>query len=142
VLRGALAVLAMLLAAGAAAFAQAPLEKVRVERYDIDVSFQPEKSFLHARAAVGLRASQYLQAIEFELNPYLKILEVTDPQGRKLDFVRSGRLGSAKLLVRLAEPCGAEQGLTLTFVYEGALPAKPLDYITKDGILLRDETRW
>lgn len=132
----------MLLAAGAAAFAQAPLEKVRVERYDIDVSFQPEKGFLHARAAVGLRASQYLEAIEFELNPYLKILEITDPQGRKLDFVRSGRLGSAKLLVRLAEPCGAEQGLTLTFVYEGALPAKPLDYISKDGILLRDESRW
>ncbi len=132
----------MLLAAGAAAFAQAPLEKVRVERYDIDVSFQPEKGFLHARAAVGLRASQYLEAIEFELNPYLKILEITDPQGRKLDFVRSGRLGSAKLLVRLAEPCGAEQGLTLTFVYEGTLPAKPLDYISKDGILLRDESRW
>ncbi len=132
----------MLFAAGAAGFAQAPLEKVRVERYDIDVSFQPEKSFLHARAAVGLRASQYVEAIEFELNPYLKILEITDPQGRKLDFVRSGRLGSAKLLVRLAEPCGAEQGLTLTFVYEGALPAKPLDYISKDGILLRDESRW
>src|SRR5712692_954110 len=142
VLCRALAVLATLLAAGAAALAQAPQEKVRVERYDIEVSFQPEKGFLHARAAVGLRASQYLEAIEFELNPYLKILEVTDPQGRKLDFVRSGRLGSAKLLVRLAEPCGAEQGLTLTFVYEGALPAKPLDYITKDGILLRDESRW
>jgi tetratricopeptide (TPR) repeat protein len=142
VLRGAFAVLAMLLGAGAAAFAQAPLEKVRVERYDIEVSFQPEKGFLHARAAVGLRASQYLEAIEFELNPYLKILEVTDPQDRKLDFVRSGRLGSAKLLVRLAEPCGAEQGLTLTLVYEGALPAKPLDYISKDGILLRDESRW
>src|SRR5205807_7249577 len=30
----------------------------------------------------------------------------------------------------------------LTFTYEGVLPPQPLDYITKDGILLRDESRW
>jgi tetratricopeptide (TPR) repeat protein len=108
----------------------------------MDVSLQPEKSFLHARAAVTLRAGQYLEAVEFELNPDLSILEVTDAAGRKLEFARSGRLGSPKLSVRLAEPCGAEQGVTLTFVYEGALPHGPLDYITKDGILLRDESRW
>ncbi len=117
-------------------------EKLRTERYEIDVRFEPEKSFLHAKAAVTLRASQFVEAIEFELNPRLHILEVTDPQGRKLEFTRSGRIGSPKLLVRLIEPCGAEQGVTLTFVYEGVLPPRPMDYITKDGILLRDESRW
>ncbi|HEV8383259.1 MAG TPA: M1 family aminopeptidase, partial [Candidatus Acidoferrales bacterium] len=30
----------------------------------------------------------------------------------------------------------------LTFEYEGVLPRGQLDYITKDGILLRDESRW
>ena len=123
----------------------AQAEKVRAERYEIDVSFQPEKGFLHARAAVTLRAARYLKDIEFELNPHLKILEVTDQQARKLDFTRSQRLGSPKLSLRLAEPAvagGAEQAVTLTFTYEGVLPQKPLDYITKHGILLRDESRW
>jgi len=129
----------------AATPAASPAEKVRAERYTIDVSFQPEKGFLRARAAVTLRAVERVEAIELELNPDLKILEVTDDAGRKLDFERSGRLGSPKLSVRLAEPLGGEPAaasVTLTFLYEGALPQKPLDYITKDGILLRDESRW
>jgi len=117
-------------------------EKVRAERYEIDVRFEPERGFLHAKARVTLRASQFVEAIEFELNPRLQILEVTDGQGRMLEFTRSGRIGSPKLLVRLVEPCGAEQGTTLTFVYEGTLVPRPMDYITKDGILLRDESRW
>ena len=125
--------------------AASPAEEVRVERYTVDVWFQPEKGFLHARATVTLRAVERVEAIEFELNPDLKILEVTDAVGHKLDFARSGRLGSPKLSVRLAEPCAAgpaAAGITLTFLYEGVLPQKPLDYITKDGILLRDESRW
>jgi tetratricopeptide (TPR) repeat protein len=77
-----------------------------------------------------------------ELNPNLKILEVTDAASRKLDFARSHRLGSPKFSVGLAEPCGPEQAIALTITYEGALPAGWLDYITKDGILLRDESRW
>ena len=117
-------------------------EKVRTERYEIDVRFEPERGFLHAKATVTLRASQFVEAIEFELNSRLQILEVTDAQGRKLEFTRSGRIGSPKLLVRLIEPCGAEQDVTLTFVYEGVFPPHPMDYITKDGILLRDESRW
>jgi len=121
---------------------QAAPEKVRAERYEIDVRFEPERGFLHAKATVTLRASQFVEAIEFELNPRLQILEVTDGQGRKLEFTRSGRIGSPKLLVRLVEPCGAEQGATLTFVYEGMLPPLLMEYISKDGILLRDESRW
>ena len=67
-------------------------ELVKAERYDIDVSFQPEKAFLQARAAITLRAlprtppekNSVLEAIEFELNPHLTILEVTDAHSRKL----------------------------------------------------------
>lgn len=116
--------------------------KVRAERYEIDVAFEPERSFLRAKASVTLRAAEYTEATEFELNPKLKVLEITDAQGRKLTFDRSRRMGSPKLLVRLAEPCGAEQSVTLTFVYEGTLPRGELDYITAEGILLRDEARW
>ncbi len=130
--------------------------RVEVQRYEIDVSFQPEKGFLRARAEVTLRvvealppqSNPSLDAIEFELNPHLKILEITDAQGHKLGFDRSGRLGSPKVSVRLAEPIKTAGTQTsgalakLTFTYEGVLPPQPLDYITKDGILLRDESRW
>ena len=132
---------AVLTSVGIAA-AQEPKQLITAERYQIDVTFQPEKGFLHARAAVTLRAAQVAQAIEFELNPHLTIQEVTDAQGRKLDFARSQRLGSPKLSVRLAEPVTAGEKITLNFTYEGVLPPGRLDYITKDGILLRDESRW
>jgi tetratricopeptide (TPR) repeat protein len=132
---------AVLTSVGIAA-AQEPRQLITAERYQIDVSFQPEKGFLHARAAVTLRAAQVAQAIEFELNPHLTIQEVTDAQGRKLDFARSQRLGSPKLSVPLAEPVVAGEKITLNFTYEGVLPPGRLDYITKDGILLRDESRW
>jgi tetratricopeptide (TPR) repeat protein len=117
--------------------------KVRVERYEIDVTFRPEESFLRAKTSVTLRALQAVEAIEFELNPRLEIDEVTDAQGRRLEVHRSGRLGSPKLLVRLAEACPAEQGVTLTFSYRGTIDSRGgLDYITRDGILLGDEARW
>jgi tetratricopeptide (TPR) repeat protein len=112
------------------------------ERYDIDVRFEPERSFLHARARVTFQLAEPTQFIEVELNRFLKILQITDGANRRLDFIRSGQFGSHKLSVRLAEPAPAEKPLVLTFVYEGPLPRGPLDYITKEGILLRDESRW
>ncbi len=110
--------------------------------YRIDVAFEPERHFLRATAAVTLRVAETTNAIEFELNRFLTLQSVTDEQGRALEFIRSRRLNSHKLLVRLAEPAPADSMVTLTFSYEGALLPGPLDYITKDGILLRDESRW
>jgi tetratricopeptide (TPR) repeat protein len=131
-------------------FAQQAPQVVKPERFEIDVRFEPERGFLHAKATVTMQVvSGQVRDIEFELNPHLKLLEVKDAQGRSLEFTRSGRLGSPKLSVRLAEPVGQAQGpaptanmLALAFVYQGVLPRLPLDYITKDGILLRDESRW
>jgi tetratricopeptide (TPR) repeat protein len=132
----------MLLASVPQARATAEPQKVRAEKYEIEVRFEPEKSFLHAKATVSLRAEQKTETVELELNSRLSILEVSDAQGRKLEFRRSGRLGSSKLQVWLAEAAAAEQEIKLTFEYEGTLLRGALDYITKDGILLRDESRW
>lgn len=118
------------------------LASVTPTHYNIDVAFEPEKHFLRATAAVTLRVNVPTDAIEFELNRHLTLRSVTDAQGRSLEFIRSGRLNSHKLVVRLAEPAAAETTLALTFTYDGALPVGPLDYITEDGILLRDESRW
>jgi hypothetical protein len=116
--------------------------KVTPTHYKIDVAFEPERHFLRATAAVTLRVAEKTEAIEFELNRHLTLQSVTDEQGRALEFTRSRRLGSHKLLVRLAEPALVDSTITLTFTYEGALPPGQLDYITPDGILLRDESRW
>jgi tetratricopeptide (TPR) repeat protein len=137
------ALLPLLLLFGGASIAQKlSTAAPKPERYGIDVRFEPEKSFLHARAKVTFKPSGPLEYVELELNRYLKLLEVTDEQGRRLEFIRSGQLGSHKLSVKLTHAAPAEKPLVLTFVYEGALPRGPLDYITKDGILLRDESRW
>src|SRR6266852_8934118 len=61
---------AVLTSVGIAA-AHEPKQLITAERYQIDISFQPEKGFLHARAAVAVRAAEVAQAIEFELNPHL-----------------------------------------------------------------------
>ncbi|MBI3664221.1 MAG: hypothetical protein HY234_14380 [Acidobacteria bacterium] len=144
----------LLCPAFAEAAPDAEKQKVTAEKYEMEVRFEPENSFLHAKATVTLRVEQKTETIELELNPRLNILEVTDAQGRKLEFRRSGRLGSSKVQVWLAEAAGRTHGsaptapeseaerITLTFVYEGTLPRGELDYITKDGILLRDESWW
>jgi len=116
--------------------------KIRAQRYEIEVRLEPQRGFLNARTALTLEILEPLAAVEIELNPQLQIQEVSDGLGRKLAFDRSPRLGSPKLLVRLAEPCRPGQRITLTFVYEGAPLLRGLDYFNKDGILLRDDSRW
>jgi tetratricopeptide (TPR) repeat protein len=116
---------------------------VKVLKYAVEAELEPERSWLRARAAVTLEATKPTRHIEFELNPHLSRLNVTDAAGRALEWKRSGRLGSPKLDVELAEPVSRETGaFSLRFAYEGALPAGPLDFITREGILLRDEARW
>ncbi len=106
------------------------------------MAFEPERGFLRAKAAVDLRSNVDLKFVELELNPRLEIKSVADSGGRALEFTRSDRIGSPKLSVRLAEPVAPGQPFTLRFAYEGVLPRGQLDYITADGILLRDEPRW
>ena len=115
---------------------------IQAERYEIEVAFEPERGFLRATSAVTLRAGAALKFVELELNRHLEIKSVTDSSSRALEFTRSDRIGSSKLAVRLAEQAAAGQPFSLIFAYEGVLPRGQLDYITKDGILLRDESRW
>jgi hypothetical protein len=117
-------------------------QNIHTERYVINVNFFPAKGFLHATARVTLTGAKCPGAIELELNPHLTILEIRDGLNHNLEFDRSRRLGSSKLAVRLVEPCDSSSKTALVFTYEGVLPPGPLDYITKDGILLRDESRW
>ena len=116
--------------------------QVFADRYKFEITLEPERGFLRAKAAVTLHASSALRDLEMELNPHLEIKSVNDAEGRPLDFARSRRPGSPKLSVILADSVPAEQPFVLDFSYQGSLPRAPLDYITADGVLLRDESRW
>src|ERR1700687_4622152 len=116
--------------------------QVLTDRYEIEIAFEPQHSFLRAQAAVTLHAGAALRDLEMELNPHLEIKSVRDAKGRPLDFARSRRMGSPKVSVILADSVPAAESFVLLFSYEGSLPRAPLDYITSEGILLRDESRW
>lgn len=106
------------------------------------MTFEPERGFLRARTSVTLVTDQILKAVEIELNPRLEIKSVQDSKRHTLQSDRSDRIGSSKVSVRLAEPSQPRESFVLVFTYEGVLPRGGLDYITRDGILLRDESRW
>lgn len=129
------------LSAAPAAFSS-PLAKPQAERYRIEVTFEPERGFLRAKATLALRADKPTDAVELELNPGLEIRDITDDQGRELRFDRGRAIGSPRFLVRLAEPAKGE--FSFHIAYEGAplFPPNRLDSISKDGILLRDDALW
>src|SRR3989449_7913547 len=72
---------------------QAQRPGLTAERYEIDVSFQPAKGFLRARAEVTLRVIEgpapqsnlSLDAIEFELNPHLMASRDRDRKSTRLN---------------------------------------------------------
>jgi hypothetical protein len=64
-------------------------EKFDIQRYDLDVNFQPEKYYLSARARVTV-AARYddLDNLEFNFHPRLDILRITDQDGRELFYTQ------------------------------------------------------
>src|ERR1700674_6024579 len=52
------------------------------DRYEIEIAFEPQHSFLRAQAAVTLHAGAALRDLEMDLNPHLEIKSVRDAKGR------------------------------------------------------------
>jgi tetratricopeptide (TPR) repeat protein len=115
-------------------------QAIQVERYDIWVAFRPELSSLKATATLTLRAEKPLGSIELELSPQLQISRISDGAGNSLAFERSGRIGSPFLTVTLPAETSGE--ITLRISYSGVMSGDELDYISSEGILLRDESGW
>jgi tetratricopeptide (TPR) repeat protein len=115
-------------------------QAIQVERYDIWVAFRPEMSSLKATATLTLRAEKPIGSIELELSPQLLISRISDGAGGPLMFERSGRIGSPFLTVTLPAETSGE--ITLRISYSGVMAADVLDYISSEGILLRDESGW
>ncbi len=115
-------------------------QAVSVERYDIWVAFRPGEGSLKAMATLTLHSEKPISAVELELSPQLQISRVMDGASNSLAFERSGRLGSPFLSVTLPGETTGE--FTLRISYSGTMGADELDYVSSDGILLRDESGW
>ena len=64
-------------------------EKFDVERYDIEVDFDPARLYLSARARITVRAQiDAVDSLKFNFNPALDILRVFDAEGRELFFTQ------------------------------------------------------
>ncbi len=117
-----------------------PRQAVSIERYDIWIAFRPEEGSLKAMATLTLRAEKPISDVELQLSPQLQIAKVTDGASNSLAFERSGRLGSAYFSVPLPRETAGEINLRIS--YSGKLGADELDYVSAEGILLRDESGW
>jgi tetratricopeptide (TPR) repeat protein len=115
-------------------------QAVSIERYDIWIAFRPEEGSLKAMATLTLRAEKPVRAVELQLSPQLQILRITDGTSNLLTFERSGRLGSPYLSVTL--PAETTGEFTLRVSYSGVIAEDELDYVSSEGILLRDESGW
>jgi tetratricopeptide (TPR) repeat protein len=115
-------------------------QAVRVERYDIWIALRPGEGSLKAMATLTLHTEKPISTVELELNPQLQISRVADGASNQLAFQRSEREGSPFLSVALPGEIKGE--FTLRISYSGTMGADELDYISPDGILLRDESGW
>jgi tetratricopeptide (TPR) repeat protein len=115
-------------------------QAISIVRYDIWIAFRPAEGSLKAMATLTLRSEKPISAVELELSPQLQISRVMDGASNSLEFERSGRLGSPFLSVTLPGETAGE--FTLRVSYSGTMGADELDYVSPDGILLRDESGW
>jgi hypothetical protein len=110
-------------------------EKFDVRHYDLDVDYNPESSFLSAKARIRIASRvEALDAVKFRLNPDLEILKVRDPAGRDL-FVTQDRLRNLFYAYFIVPP---ERGeiFELEIEYRGRIfPIPPMsDVLSQSGV--------
>jgi hypothetical protein len=113
---------------------------VKIERYDIWVAFRPDAGSLRATATLILRAAEPVSDVRLMLSPFLRISRVTDSNRSALAFTRGADNSSPVVQVTMPEKISGE--ITLRVSYSGVIPRDSLDYVTAEGILLRDESGW
>ncbi len=99
-------------------------QKFNVERYDLEVAFEPEDFHLSARARIQVRANvDGLDAVSLKFNPALEILRVYDSEHRELFFTqdKGGRL----TYIYFLEPVAARGTATFEVYYRGQLVPPP-----------------
>jgi aminopeptidase N len=143
-------VLALLLLAAAAAFAQAPRAfPFRATNYDVEVQLQPQSQTIAAQAKVDFVANEVERTLLVELHPDLHINSVKDANGKELNFQRDNT-DPLYVSVGLADVATPGKKVTLTFVYTGPIsneddsPTRGLKFgsVDKTSAYLLLPARW
>ncbi len=91
-----------------------------VKNYEIDVNYVPKKSFLSGKAKIEVEPKvDSLDKLKFKLNPKLRILRITDEEGRAL-FFSQDRLRET-LYVYFIRPPAKNKDYSLKIYYRGKL---------------------
>jgi len=94
--------------------------KFSVENCQIEVDFEPEKSYLSARAKIEVRAQiDSLNSLKFNFNPDLDILRIYDQEGHEL-FYTQDKIRKI-LYVYLLSYLPKEQSTSIEIYYRGVL---------------------
>ncbi|MCK4758418.1 MAG: hypothetical protein KAT69_00140, partial [Candidatus Aminicenantes bacterium] len=96
------------------------VQMFEVKNYQIDVSYEPEKSFLSGKAKIEVEPKvDSLDRLKFKLNPKLHILRITDEEGRAL-FYSQDRLREI-LYVYFIRPPTKNKVCSIEIYYRGKL---------------------
>jgi len=93
--------------------------RVQVDNYRIDVTLNPARHYLAARAEVKFTAADDLNIAVFELHNALRPTKVTDAQGHPLQVERVSQDSTVR--VPLANTLAKGESTTLIFDYQGEL---------------------
>ncbi len=126
----------------AAAQNRFPGSALSAQRYVIDVTIDPVKFTLSARAGATFRCSKDLGSLELSLNPHLRLAAVHDSEGHELAWQRSNRAGSPRISIQLKNPCTAGTSVQLQFEYAGTVHPAPPFQPAPGHYFLRDDDFW
>ena len=88
---------------------------IRIQDYSIDVSLDPARHSLTAKATVDFTALENLATVEFRLNPSLHVASVTDGSGNLLSATQD----DGKIVVTPASSLALGSNAAWTFTYSG-----------------------
>jgi aminopeptidase N len=118
-----LAMIALVSISGASLLSQArksadTLPQIRVERYDIQLTLDPDPHEIKAVASVRFTAIQSTDLAVFQLSENLSVLKVSDEKGGNLDFTQDDP-GPGNVAVHFMTPLQAGTAVTIKFEYSG-----------------------
>ena len=105
-------------------------EKFDVQKYTMDIDFDPDDKYISGKAEIDLESkSGLLDKVKFNLNPSLEILRIADENNNELFFTKD-RLRK-NLYVYFLNPIPRNQSTRITIFYRGKiLPSR----IVEDAI--------
>lgn len=124
--------------------------EIDVQHYDLDISIEPERGFLHGVAEIRFNVLQDVLAPTFDFNRNLSVINVTDESGERFNLAAGAREGTIR--VEGVETLIGGSTKTLRFDFEGLLepeqyafldvPVSQHAVIDSQGAVLLTEGRW